>query len=148
MCITLHFKGPYRGRLCVYEKIALGGDTASHFNEDDLSVLSTIGNIIASSLENALTFQKIETLARKNERMVRNLSTLYQIDSAMMTTASLKDLPQIILEAITLKEGLGFNRAILFLADEEKKILTPMAWSIQRESVRTFPCKNQRFNRE
>ncbi|KKW21339.1 MAG: hypothetical protein UY62_C0027G0007, partial [Parcubacteria group bacterium GW2011_GWF2_50_9] len=44
----------------------------------------------------------------------------------------LNPLPQIILEAITLKEGLGFNRAILFLADEDKKILSPMAWSIQK----------------
>ena len=136
MCVALNFKGPYRGRLCVYEKIALGGESASHFNEEELSVLSTIGNIIASSLENALIFQKIETLALKNERMVRNLSTLYQIDSAMMTTASLKDLPQIILEAITLKEGLGFNRAVLFFADEEKKFLTPRAWSIQRETAK------------
>jgi two-component system sensor histidine kinase HydH len=134
MCIALNFKGPYQGRLCVYEKILLGGEALLHFTEEDLSVLSTIGNIIANSLENALTFQKIEGLARKNEWMVRNLSTLYQIDSAMMTSASLKDLPQIILEAITLKEGLGFNRAILFLADESKKILTPMAWSIQRSS--------------
>jgi two-component system, NtrC family, sensor histidine kinase HydH len=134
MCIALNFKGPYQGRLCVYEKIPLGGEAAPLFTEDDLSVLSTIGNIIANSLENALTFQKIEGLARKNERMVRNLSALYQIDSAMMTSTSLKDLPQIILEAITLKEGLGFNRAILFLADEDRKILTPMAWSIQRES--------------
>lgn len=136
MCIALNFKGPYRGRLCVYEKIALGGESSSYFNKEELSVLSTIGNIIASSLENALIFQKIETLALKNERMVRNLSTLYQIDSAMMTTASLKDLPQIILEAITLKEGLGFNRAVLFFADEEKKFLTPKAWSIQRETAK------------
>ncbi|MEW6184878.1 MAG: GAF domain-containing protein [Thermodesulfobacteriota bacterium] len=134
MCIPLTFKGPYRGRLCVYEKIPMGSDRIPLFSEEELSILSTIGNIIASSLENALTFQKIETLAKKNEWMVRNLSTLYQIDSAMMTSASLKDLPQIILEAITLKQGLGFNRAILFLADEGKKILTPMAWSIQRES--------------
>jgi signal transduction histidine kinase len=132
MCIRLFFKGPYRGRLCVYEKIPLGGQGEARFNEEELSTLSTIGNIIANSLENALTFQKVEALARKNEWMVRNLSTLYQIDSAMMTSTSLKDLPQIILEAITLKEGLKFNRAILLLADEERKFLTPMAWSIRR----------------
>jgi two-component system, NtrC family, sensor histidine kinase HydH len=134
MGITLHFKGPYRGRLCVYGKIALGSESFSQFNDDDLSVLSTIGNIIASSLENALTFQKIETLARKNEEMVRNLSTLHQIDSALMTSSSLKELPYIILEAITLKDGLGFNRSILLLADEENKVLTPLAWSVQGTS--------------
>jgi two-component system, NtrC family, sensor histidine kinase HydH len=134
MGITLHFKGPYRGRLCVYGKIALGSESFSQFNDDDLSVLSTIGNISASSLENAWTFQKMETLARKNEEMVRNLSTLHQIDSAIMTSSSLKELPYIILEAITLKDGLGFNRSILLLADEENKVLTPLAWSVQGTS--------------
>ncbi|MBA4392541.1 MAG: hypothetical protein C0407_03210, partial [Desulfobacca sp.] len=131
MGVALQFKGSYRGRLCVYEKVALEGGADSHFFEDDLSVLSTIGNIIASALENALTFQKMEILARKNEEMVKNLSTLFQIDSALMTTASIKELPHIILEAITLEEGLGFNRAILLLADEENKVLAPLAWSVQ-----------------
>ncbi|MFH0787520.1 MAG: GAF domain-containing protein [Pseudomonadota bacterium] len=131
MGIALHFKGPYRGGLCVCGKIALSGESVSQFNEDDQSVLSTIGNIIASSLENALTFQKMETLARRNEEMIRNLSTLHQIDSAIMTSSSLTEIPHIILEAITLKEGLGFNRSILFLADEENKNMTPLAWSVQ-----------------
>ncbi len=134
MCVPLHFKGAYRGRLCVYDKISTSGE-GSVFTEEELAVLSTIGSIIANALENALTFQQVENLARKNEWMVRNLSTLYQIDSAMMTTASLQDLPQIILEAITLKQGLGFNRAILFLADEAQKALIPMAWSIQRRTA-------------
>ena len=62
------------------------------FGQDDLSILSTIGNIIASSLENALTFQQLEALARKNEMMVKSLSILYQINSAMMTTASYEEL--------------------------------------------------------
>jgi two-component system sensor histidine kinase HydH len=134
ICIFLPFKGPFEGRLCVLDKMEVGGARGSQFNEEDLSLLSTMGNIIASSLENALTFQKIETLARKNEKMVRNLSTLYQIDTAMMTTAFLKELSQIILEAITLEEGLGFNRAILFLPDAEKKFLVPTAWSVQEKS--------------
>jgi two-component system, NtrC family, sensor histidine kinase HydH len=134
ICIFLPFKGPYEGRLFVIDKMEVGGERGSPFNEEDLSLLSTMGNIIASSLENAMTFQKIETLAWKNEKMVRNLSTLYQIDTAMMTTAFLKDLSQIILEAITLEEGLGFNRAILFLPDGEKKYLAPTAWSIQEKS--------------
>jgi len=133
MCIPLLFKGPYRGRLCVYQKITFSGGPEPRFTEDDLSILSTIGNIIASSLENALTFQEMETLARNNEWMVKNLSTLYQIDSAMMTTSSLQELLQIILEAITLKQGLGFNRALLFLVDENGQTLKAMANSVQRE---------------
>ncbi|MCU0579097.1 MAG: GAF domain-containing protein [Desulfobacterota bacterium] len=124
MCAPLTFKGPYRGRLCVHGRIAgTEMDQAIGFSQDDLAVLSTIGNIIASSLENALTFQQIETLARTNEQMVKSLSILYQINSAMMTRASYDELLAIILESITLEQGLGFNRAILLLVNEETKTL-------------------------
>jgi signal transduction histidine kinase len=133
MGVSLKFKGSYQGRLCVYEKISFNGETDSHFGGDDLSILKTIGNIIASALENGLTYKKIEALARKNEQMVQKLSILHQIDNAMMTTGSLDVLPHIILEAITLEEGLGFDRAVLLLADEENKALTPLAWSLKEK---------------
>jgi len=133
MCAPLHFKGPYQGRLCVYGRVALEAEAEAQFSQDDLSILSTIGNIIASSLENALTFQQLEALARKNEMMVKSLSILYQINSAMMTTASYEELLRIILESITLKEGLGFNRAILLLVDEETKRLKAVKGSVQEQ---------------
>ena len=136
MCAPLSFKGPYQGRLCVYGRVAMEAEAEAQFSQDDLSILSTIGNIIASSLENALTFQQLEGLARKNEMMVKRLSILYQINSAMMTTASYEELLRIILESITLKEGLGFNRAILLLVDEESKLLKAVKGSVQeRETV-------------
>ena len=136
MCTPLSFKGPYQGRLCVYGRVVMEAEAEAQFSQDDLSILSTIGNIIASSLENALTFQQLEALARKNEMMVKSLSILYQINSAMMTTASYEELLRIILESITLKEGLGFNRAILFLVDEESKRLKAVKGSVQeRETV-------------
>ena len=136
MCAPLRFKGPYQGRLCVYGRVALEAEAEAQFSPDDLSILSTIGNIIASSLENALTFQQLEALARKNEMMVNSLSILYQINSAMMTTASYEELLRIILESITLKEGLGFNRAILLLVEEETKRLKAVKGSVQdREPV-------------
>jgi two-component system sensor histidine kinase HydH len=132
MCAPLRFKGPYQGRLCVYGRVGTGAEEAeAQFSQEDLSILSTIGNIIASSLENALTFQQLEALARKNEMMVKSLSILYQINSAMMTTASYEELLRIILESITLKEGLGFNRAILLLVDEESKKLKAVKGSVQ-----------------
>ena len=136
MCAPLRFKGPYQGRLCVYGRVAMEAEAEAQFSQDDLSILSTIGNIIASSLENALTFQQLEALARKNETMVKSLSILYQINSAMMTTASYEELLRIILESITLKEGLGFNRALLLLVDEETRSLKAVKRSLQkRESV-------------
>jgi signal transduction histidine kinase len=133
MCAPLRFKGPYQGCLCVCGRVAMEAGAEAQFSQDDLAILSTIGNIIASSLENALTFQQLEALARKNEMMVKSLSILYQINSAMMTTASYEELLRIILESITLKEGLGFNRAILLLVDEETKQLKAVKGSVQEQ---------------
>ena len=118
--------------MCAYDRVTASPmELETRFNQDDLAILSTIGNIIASSLENALTFQQIETLARKNEQMVKNLSILNQINTAMMSRASYEELLRIILESITLKQGLGFHRAILLLVDEETNTLQAVKSSVQ-----------------
>ncbi|HAM50944.1 MAG TPA: hypothetical protein DCP92_09750 [Nitrospiraceae bacterium] len=58
-------------------------------------------------------------LIRKNHE----LSRLFFISSAMRSTLELDRLLRMILTAVTMGEGLGFNRAVLFLVDEEKNIL-------------------------
>lgn len=58
-------------------------------------------------------------LIRKNQE----LSRLFFISSAMRSTLDLNRLLRMILTAVTMGDGLGFNRAILFLIDEEQGIL-------------------------
>ncbi|MGD0886314.1 MAG: PAS domain S-box protein [Thermodesulfovibrionales bacterium] len=58
-------------------------------------------------------------LIRKNQE----LSRLFFISSAMRSTLDLDRLLRMILTAVTMGEGLGFNRAVLFLVDEEKNVL-------------------------
>ncbi len=65
------------------------------------------------------------TEKKRTERELRNkneeLSRLYFISSAMRGTLELDKLLRMILAAVTMGEGFGFNRALLFLLDEEKK---------------------------
>lgn len=58
-------------------------------------------------------------LIRKNQE----LSRLFFIGSAMRSTLDLEKLLRMILTAVTMSDGLGFNRAVLFLIDEEKRLL-------------------------
>jgi PAS domain S-box-containing protein len=58
-------------------------------------------------------------LIRKNEE----LSRLFFINSIVRSTLDLDKLLRIVLTVITMSDGLGFNRALLFLVDEEKDIL-------------------------
>lgn len=58
-------------------------------------------------------------LVRRNQE----LSRLFFISSAMRGTLDLDRLLRMVLAAVTMGDGLGFNRAILFLVDEERRVL-------------------------
>ena len=57
-------------------------------------------------------------LIRRNQE----LSRLFFISSAMRGTLELDRLLRMVLTAVTMSDGLGFNRAILFLVDEKKGV--------------------------
>ena len=58
-------------------------------------------------------------LVRRNQE----LSRLFFISSAMRGTLELDRLLRMVLTAVTMGDGLGFNRAILFLVDEQDNLL-------------------------
>ncbi|MBI4844736.1 MAG: PAS domain S-box protein [Nitrospirae bacterium] len=58
-------------------------------------------------------------LRRKNDE----LSKLFIISSAVRGTLNLDKLIRMVLSAVTMSDGLGFNRAILFLLDKDRKFL-------------------------
>ena len=58
-----------------------------------------------------------------SDRVKRELSVLYEVSNAMRTTLKLDQIFYMILTALTSHEGLGFNRAMLFLVIEKEKFL-------------------------
>ncbi|UCG77861.1 MAG: PAS domain S-box protein [Nitrospirota bacterium] len=61
--------------------------------------------------------KKVEKeLIRRNQE----LSRLFFISSAMRGTLELEKLLRMVLTAVTMSDGLGFNRAMLFMTDEDK----------------------------
>ncbi|NQT23614.1 MAG: sensor domain-containing diguanylate cyclase [Candidatus Omnitrophica bacterium] len=57
------------------------------------------------------------------EKTRRELSILYEVSNLMRTTLNLKQIHYIILTALTSHEGLGFNRAMIFLVNEKNDML-------------------------
>lgn len=85
-------------------------------------VKDAAGNIMATSGISRDISEKKRTekeLSRKNEELLK----LYFISSAMRSTLELDKLLRMVLTAVTIGDGFGFNRAILFLLDEDKKVL-------------------------
>lgn len=80
------------------------------------------GNIVATSGISRDISDKKRTekeLRQKNEELLK----IYFISSAMRSTLELNKLLRMVLTAVTIGDGFGFNRAILFLLDEDKRIL-------------------------
>ncbi len=67
--------------------------------------------------------EKEKELQLELDRMEWEFSMLYEISNAMRTTLKLDQVLYIILTALTSHEGLGFNRAMLFLVNAKEGVL-------------------------
>lgn len=122
LAVPLTFKGALRGTLGVYDKISPSGEHLP-FDPENRQLLYTMAGLIVSAIENALTFQQVEDLAERNERMVKNLTVLQEISQALLTTVQQDRLLDIILQGLTLEQGLGFDRAAVLMVDEATQTL-------------------------
>ncbi|MDR1165532.1 MAG: hypothetical protein LBO66_06600 [Deltaproteobacteria bacterium] len=122
LSVPLMFQGRLKGNISLFNKLGgnRGGNPAEPklFEGEDTELLKAMNSMISGVVENALTFKKVEKLAHSNETMVRYLSNLYDISSAMMTTVRYDELIWIIIRALTLPQGLGFDKVLILLIRE------------------------------
>jgi signal transduction histidine kinase len=120
--VPLTFKGHLHGTLCVFDKIAPGGNHQP-FDPENRQLMFTMAGLIVNALENALTYQQVEALAERNERMVRNLTALQEVSQAMLTTVQEERLLDIIIQGLIQPTGLGFDRVQILEVDEAAQVL-------------------------
>ncbi len=70
-----------------------------------------------------MSIQHDKKLQEDLERARAELTMFYEISNAMRTTLKLDEVLFIVLTAVTSHEGLGFNRAMLFLLNEKENTL-------------------------
>ena len=86
-------------------------------------IMDHSGNVTSiSGISRDISEKKMveKELIRKNQE----LSRLFFINSVVRSTLDLDKLLKMVLTVVTMGDGLGFNRAILFLVDESGKALT------------------------
>ncbi len=119
LCAPIISKGKAFGTLTFYDKDSV----ISKFGERDLHLLMMMVNQVSFAVENALIHYEISELASKHEKRVKELSTLWELNKALLTTVNLDRILHLTLTAITIGEGLKFNRAMLFLVNEKDHLL-------------------------
>ena len=122
LAVPLTFKGQLTGTLGVYDKFNPNGEYLP-FDPENRQLLFTMAGVIVNAIENALTYQQVEDLAERNERMVRSLTALQEISQVMLTSVQEARLQEIILQGLTQEHGLGFDRAVMLMVDEASQTL-------------------------
>jgi signal transduction histidine kinase len=74
-------------------------------------------------IENSTMYREAHALAKANQLKVQQLSTLYNLASALMSTVKTERLLHVMMRSLTSPAGLNFSRAILFLLSEDGRVL-------------------------
>ncbi len=119
LCAPLLSKGEALGTLTFYNKES----DPSKFSESDFQLLLTVANQMSCAIENAIAHQEISNMAQAHEKRIQQLSTLWELNKALLTTVHFERILHLTLTAITIGDGLGFNRAMLFLINEKNQNL-------------------------
>jgi len=119
LCAPFLSKGRILGTLAFYDK----DSDSSKFDERDFQLLLMMANQMSCTIENALIHYETSEMAQKHEKRVKELSTLWELNKALLTTVNFEQRILMTLAAITIGDGLGFNRAMLFLVNEKGNTL-------------------------
>jgi signal transduction histidine kinase len=119
VCAPFLSKGKTLGTLAFYGK----NSGSSNFNEKDLQLLLLMTNQMSCAVENGMIHDETARMAEEHEKRVKELSTLWELNKALLTTVNFERTLHLTLTAITIGEGLKFNRAMLFLVNEKDRLL-------------------------
>jgi len=111
----------------------LGFSGHHRFSPQEVDLLLLMGEAAGQAIRNEEFRQKTEETvskltvlnerAQEHEKRARQLSTLWELNKALLTTVNLERTLHLTLTAITIGEGLKFNRAMLFLVNEKDHML-------------------------
>ena len=109
---------PLRSKSSIFGTMSVGSYSPRHSSSQDLKLIASIGGLIGMSVENAVVFERVETLSREKDIKMQELTLLSDISRVLLTTIKLDRLLYIVLTAVTMGGSFGFNRAALLLVDE------------------------------
>lgn len=121
ICVPLVFENEIIGTISVYEKL---GDKT--FEEEDKNFLEALGSLIAPVIAYTATIDREKFLKARLEKHLKDLTLITEINKVLMEPRRLDSLLHIVLTTLTFGEEIGFNRAVLFMYNENTGMLQGM----------------------
>ncbi|RMF95808.1 MAG: GAF domain-containing protein, partial [Candidatus Schekmanbacteria bacterium] len=126
VCIPLKIEEKVVGTLSLFDKISPYGTIESSFTDNDINLLSHLTNQAAIIFEKMFTFENMEKTTEETQKKVRELTILHEMSTALRLTTNLTRRLYMVLTAVTMHKGLGFNRAFIFMLNERTNMLQGM----------------------
>ncbi|VAX18998.1 Sensor histidine kinase [hydrothermal vent metagenome] len=117
------FNNKVKGVILLADRVTGLQNFFSPFTSEEARTLSYIAQTAAQAIDRAQTNLRLESALDRNSKNVRELSILFQLSMATKRALKLGDLLRVILSCVTVGEGLGFNRSIIFMVNENNGIL-------------------------
>jgi len=110
------------GALSVFDIRSENGFTAN-YSRLERETMYTLARIGMNALIHHEKDKKVKEISRSLELRIRELAFLHHISRSALRTGGTKDILRSLLTAVTHGQGLGFDRAFLFLHDIDNKRL-------------------------
>jgi signal transduction histidine kinase len=138
MVLPLQFQQRTLGILTLFENLGkeTDGVLERHYGRP---FLCAVADQVAQAMERIGAVQDRASLLEENARKLREITLLYRISRAMHSTLRLDELMHLILSAATVPWGGGFERAMLFLANERSGMLQGMVGVTRRTALLALP---------
>ncbi|MBU2591071.1 MAG: GAF domain-containing protein [Nitrospinota bacterium] len=111
------------GVLAVADKVGAERGDYIGFEPEELEILSSLSVYAAMAINRLDIYKKLERVSAEREKKIKELAILHEIGVAIQTVPDFNTLIRLILGCITVGDGLGFNRAMLFLVNDETNML-------------------------
>lgn len=111
------------GTIDLFDRLSPFSPAPAPFDAGDPEFVAETAEHIAFAVEKALLLEEAKKLVRENELRLREVSLLFEITNTLRSSLDLEEMLYGVLTCVTIGQGLGFNRAFLFLVDEDKRAL-------------------------
>jgi len=116
-CIPLYDEASFQAILYI------GFSKNRRFSSQETDLILLIAKEMEGAIRNAMAYYETSKMPQEHEKRVKQLSTLWELNKALLATVNFERIVHMTLTAITIGDGLGFNRAMLFMVNEKRRTL-------------------------
>ncbi|WP_052464359.1 ATP-binding protein [Geoalkalibacter subterraneus] len=134
LCLPLVFNNQMLGTLTLYSD---NSPTSNPFASPEMNrrLFQDLSIQVAEAWGRISALDRLATVSKENQRKLLEISFLYHVSEAMHGAHGMDDLVHFILSAAVVPDGVGCDRALLFMINERSRFLQGMLGVVREQEL-------------